>query len=413
MIMPKKYFNKYKILVVACMLIMSVSLSGQGIVFTKGSFEEILELAKKENKNIFVDTYATWCAPCKKMTAQTFPDAEVGEFFNKNFVSIKLDAENESSHGFFSKYKVDAFPTLFWLNSEGELMDKQTGFMDPDGLLKAAKTAITNNIEANYRALEKRWENGERSNTLFMEYVFGDMKTIAPEKIKQHTINYLSTLSEEQLKSRETYVIVRSFMRDPSDDLIFTTLLNNWDSYLEQEEDKESMWVNMYRALVRSTSSHLIKGDQDKYNEALQSVANLDFKYKEFYIESLEVERIIFSHEYDKALVMILSLGEKYFESHPYMYNQYLYTLVIGDYFVREEIPTSESDKLLSIAKKNAKSKPTQESMLYLAASYAAREDYKTAYEYLASLGFYSKPMLSNAVYSKLKLPVPREEYPW
>ena len=398
---------------IIAIVMMSTNSFAQGIVFTEGSFEEIVELAKKENKNIFVDAYTTWCAPCKKMTAQTFPDLQVGLFFNKNFVSIKLDAEKESSHGFFSKYKADAFPTLFWLNSDGELMDKQSGFMSPDELLKAAEMALTKNIEANYRALEKRWESGERTNDLFMEYVFGDMRTIAPEKIKQHTIDYLSTLTDEQLKSYETYVIVRSFMRQPSNDIIFTTLLNNWDSYLDQEEDKESMWVNMYRTLVRSTSAHLFNKDQEGFEKAYESIASLDFEYIDFYIESLKLEKLIFSHEYEQALNMILSLGDKYFEQHPYMYNQYLYTLVIGDFFVQENTSCSETDKLLLIAKRNAKSKPTQESMLFLAASYAAKGDYKSAYEYLASLGFYPKPMLSNAVYPKLNLPVPRDEYPW
>lgn len=412
--MNKNCFKNHKVFTIVSMLIISISLSGQGIVFSKGTFEEILALAKKEEKNIFVDAYTTWCAPCKKMSAQTFPDEQVGDFFNKNFVSIKLDAENESSHGFFSKYKADVFPTVFWLNSDGELMDKQSGFMGPDELLKAAETALTKNIEGNYRALEKRWESGERTNDLFMEYVFGDMRTIAPQKIKQHTIDYLSTLTDEQLRSYETYVIVRSFMRQPSNDIIFTTLLNNWDSYLDQEkEEKESMWVNMYRTLVRSTSAHLFNKDHEGFERAYESIASLDFEYIDFYIESLKLERLIFSHEYEQALDMILSTGDKYFEQHPYMYNQYLYTLVIGDFFVQENISCSVTDKLLLIAKKNAKSKPTQESMLFLAASYAAKGDYKSAYEYLASLGFYPKPMLSNAVYPKLNLPIPRDEYPW
>lgn len=411
--MKKNYLKIYRSLITACLLLMSFSLTAQGIVFSEGSFEEIISLAIKENKYIFVDAYTTWCGPCKKMEAQTFPDAEVGDFFNKNFVSIQLDAENQASHGFFKKYTAGAFPTFFWLNSEGELMDKQSGFMEPAAFLKTAKTALTKNIEGNFKALEKRWESGERNQALFMEYVFDAMRTIAPEKIKQHTIDYLNGLSEEQLKSPDTYSILRSFMRQPSDDIIFTTLLNNWDTYLDQTEDKESMWVNMYRALVRSTSSNLINGDQEKYEEALKEITNLDFKYKEFYLESLEMEGLIFNHKYEKALDKILSMGDKYFDQHPYMYNQYLYTLVIGGFFVQDTIPNSELDKVLSIAKKNAKSKPTQESMLFLAASYAAGGDYKTAYEYLASLGFYSKPMLSNAVYPKLNLPVPREEYPW
>ena len=51
------------------------------------SFEEALQKAKQENKLIFVDLYTTWCGPCKKMAAETFPQQAVGDYFNKNFVN--------------------------------------------------------------------------------------------------------------------------------------------------------------------------------------------------------------------------------------------------------------------------------------------------------------------------------------
>ena len=54
----------------------------QGIQFDKGDWQEILAKAKEEDKLIFVDAYAAWCGPCKKMARDVFTKPEVGEFFN-------------------------------------------------------------------------------------------------------------------------------------------------------------------------------------------------------------------------------------------------------------------------------------------------------------------------------------------
>ena len=71
----------------------SISLLAQGIQFREGSWKEILEIAKKENKLVFVDNYTSWCGPCKKMVSEVFPLKEVGDFYNANFICYKLDCE--------------------------------------------------------------------------------------------------------------------------------------------------------------------------------------------------------------------------------------------------------------------------------------------------------------------------------
>ena len=74
-------------------LLFSWNVFSQGIQFEIGSWKEVLQKAKQENKLIFVDLYTTWCGPCKKMAAETFPQQAVGDYFNKNFVNYKIDAE--------------------------------------------------------------------------------------------------------------------------------------------------------------------------------------------------------------------------------------------------------------------------------------------------------------------------------
>ena len=50
------------------------------ISFHQGSWSEALDLAKNENKLIFLNISASWCGPCKLLKSQTFKDAEAGVF---------------------------------------------------------------------------------------------------------------------------------------------------------------------------------------------------------------------------------------------------------------------------------------------------------------------------------------------
>ncbi|MDR6781550.1 thioredoxin-related protein [Pedobacter africanus] len=63
----------------------------KGTHFEHGlSWQQVKEKAKKENKYLFVDCFTTWCGPCKYMTSTIFPQEKVGDFFNKNFVNVKV-----------------------------------------------------------------------------------------------------------------------------------------------------------------------------------------------------------------------------------------------------------------------------------------------------------------------------------
>ena len=77
-----------------------------GIVFYNGTLADATSEAKKDNKMIFVDCYAEWCYPCKWMADNVFTDTVVASFYNKNFVSIKLDGEKGEGIDFAKKNKL-------------------------------------------------------------------------------------------------------------------------------------------------------------------------------------------------------------------------------------------------------------------------------------------------------------------
>ena len=84
----------------------------EGIQFHRGNWNEALQLAKKDNKLIFLDIYATWCGPCKKLKANTFSNKEVGRFFNKNFINVALDGEQGDGATLASQYNLTSYPSL-------------------------------------------------------------------------------------------------------------------------------------------------------------------------------------------------------------------------------------------------------------------------------------------------------------
>lgn len=107
-----------------------------GIQFHKGTWEEALELAKKENKLIFLDIYATWCGPCKKLKAKTFSNSEVGTLYNRNFVNVAFDGEQGDGAMLMQKYNLRSFPSLLFINGNGKVVAQTGGYHNPSQFLE-------------------------------------------------------------------------------------------------------------------------------------------------------------------------------------------------------------------------------------------------------------------------------------
>lgn len=111
-----------------------------GIQFHKGTFDEALQQAKKENKLIFLDIYATWCGPCKKLKANTFSNNEVGVFYNTTFINVALDGENGEGIDLARKYGVKGYPTLLFIDASGKVVSGTSGYHSPSEFLALGKS---------------------------------------------------------------------------------------------------------------------------------------------------------------------------------------------------------------------------------------------------------------------------------
>jgi thioredoxin 1 len=115
----------------------------KGIQFFEGTWDEALALAKQENKLIFLDVYATWCGPCKRLKANTFPDPEVGRLYNGNFINVMIDGEKGEGPELRRKYGVRGYPTLMFIDHEGNVVERTSGYRNPDQFLKWGKQVVS------------------------------------------------------------------------------------------------------------------------------------------------------------------------------------------------------------------------------------------------------------------------------
>jgi thiol-disulfide isomerase/thioredoxin len=139
-----------------------------GINFIHEKFSEALQKAKSSNKTLFIDAYTTWCGPCKMMSKNVFPDKTVADFYNNQFVNLKLDMENGEGPDVAARYGVVAYPTLLFLDGNGQLIHKALGFQDVKEFIEVGKTAL--NGDKTLSSWTNKYEKGNREAQFLKEY---------------------------------------------------------------------------------------------------------------------------------------------------------------------------------------------------------------------------------------------------
>jgi thioredoxin-related protein len=142
--------DKHKILgwlVAVCLLA-----AGWGGVSAWGSegvrwydYEEGRSLMQSEGKKGFISFYADWCKYCKVMEAQTFGNAAVIAYLNRNFIAMKVNSDKETQRAV--DFGVRGLPSTWFLTADGKRISNRPGLIPPKDMLNILKFIHTESYE--------------------------------------------------------------------------------------------------------------------------------------------------------------------------------------------------------------------------------------------------------------------------
>jgi len=139
----------------------AIAISAQeAIQFQELPFKDIIAKAKKEKKLVFIDAYASWCGPCKMMEKNVFTQKSVSDYYNTNFINARFDMEKGEGRDIASKFGVRSYPTYLFLNGEGEIVSRNTGYMEESMFVAMAQDI---NSPGNKKgSLKDRFASGDK-----------------------------------------------------------------------------------------------------------------------------------------------------------------------------------------------------------------------------------------------------------
>lgn len=102
----------------------------------------VLEQAQREKKPVFVEFYASWCAPCKVMEEEIFTQEPTFRYLNMNFLNFRTDFDTPAGQTIASLYEVKSLPTVLFLNPQGVVLERHTGMANPSLLRSLGDSAL-------------------------------------------------------------------------------------------------------------------------------------------------------------------------------------------------------------------------------------------------------------------------------
>lgn len=281
------------------LLIFSTGAYSQGIAFNESSIEELMTLAREQNKLIYIDAYTSWCGPCKLMKKNTFTDKSVGRFFNEHFINTAIDMEKGEGPELAKKYGVMAYPTHLVIDGNGKIMHRGLGYMDAEDFMIFGTNA--NDPEKRLGTLDEKYAQGNRDEPFLKEYINALAEANDPRG-EEVANTYLATQTD--LTTPAHLQLLYNYGMNPSSPNHKYVLAN-------KEKLTEKYQTGFLSGLAFAYYAQGVK-ERKTTPEAIKRITEAypaEKKILEFYIKSMDYERIQDKANYEKTLSAFLTKG--------------------------------------------------------------------------------------------------------
>lgn len=278
-----------------------------GVRFEHKPLQEILDMAKAEQKLVFVDCYTTWCAPCLKMSKFVFPEKSLGDYMNPIFVSTKIDMEKGEGVALNKKWDINSYPTLIALNTDGSVKFRIVGYLDTQEMIDTLKSKMR---DSQTSEIEQRYKEGERTLDLVDKYI----KKLENSNMKNSVISVAEEFCNRQpellLSDNKVFDIFSKYVANPYNTSFIYVYQHRSDFISKYGDSINQMLEDKWR--IHAKSYYVIDvgtGDFKEYD-----TLKMD-EYEEFMKQNGVVKASVYTMMYKLPASIIMNDKKLLFEN--------------------------------------------------------------------------------------------------
>jgi thiol-disulfide isomerase/thioredoxin len=257
-----------------------------------------------------MDAFASWCGPCKWMSATIFTNDTVADFYNKNFICAKYDMETGEGVMLREKFQVKAYPSLLFISPDGDLIHKKVGApQSVSDFISLGQKAMK--PDECYSAYIKRYNQGENSPEFILGYlrVLTDAYMPVDEPLKK----YFATQQDDQLTGKMNGQILYTFCNDMNSSE-FKYLVSHQDEFgrIHGKDSVNNKIFNVFfSALVQYSRS--MSMTEAGYNQLKQDVLSSGFRGAEKVVFVADLNLCQMHGDKDKFMELAFRDLDKYY----------------------------------------------------------------------------------------------------
>lgn len=306
-------------------LALGLGLQAEKIEFRELSFKEGLAAAKAEGKPVFIDCFTTWCGPCKWMSANIFTESSVAKYYNENYVCLKIDMEKGEGVDIAKKYGIRAYPTLLYLDADGERLLVSVGAnRDPQSYIDNGEQAKDPKRNLPYLSanVEDMFDDEE-----FMQSYFKTMS--AANMLPAGMVDrYFEQFSPDEWFKDVNWEILQGSVDDVNSQT-FRSVLANGDMLVEAQGEAGASYMErtafyglanmLYRARTEEAKA--------KYADSKNAIFAIDFPGAEKVTFQLDLLGFRMNENFEEYAVLAEKGAQKYYWDDANQLNEMAWTI--------------------------------------------------------------------------------------
>lgn len=219
----------------------SVVQQPKGIRFVKTSLKNAFEIAKQQNKPLFVEIYAIGCDHCEKFKKFVDNNAGVGAYYNDKFVSYQLEVNSPEAQAFRKKHSIYVLSTplmSFWNNDETLLHIQTSGDEQNNELTLKAMADRAVDPTKNSASWKNYFQQGVKDDNFLIE--FGYMSRMICDTVSNMASMkiFADKQSSTGFQNPINFLVLQKVVID-DENAIFKHIVNNLDAFYAKYPKKD------------------------------------------------------------------------------------------------------------------------------------------------------------------------------